>query len=314
MYKHIRVDINDCLKVKDESDIPGNFTSVIGEFKLPKSNKTAFYKKDGCMLAANNDESIRELLASEILDILEVPHAEITLAYDSNNQSTGCLSHSILKEDESFINNEFCVTPITDIESYVDREMQNIGRFQNVTANMINNRKRTVVNQIYINCLLNNCDIKPDNMQLIFNNKNGQIRSSECYDFGLAFSDENSFIYNKTYESMMQELYSKYYDEIKDLSECVKQRLTPEKLNEFLSETVYQEGFKGKLSDIINKLNDRVQLSNKYLDKTNSLNNNQTLSTEVIRQKCSDVSVSLKNSVSNFINNLLSRDKEGKEK
>lgn len=314
MEEYIRIDINECLKVKDESDIPGNFTSVIGEFKLPKSNKTAFYKEDGCMLAANKDESIRELLASEILDILEVPHASITLAYDSKNQSTGCLSHSILNENEAFIENESYLTPTTDIESYVDREIQNISRFQNVTVDMINNRKKTVINQIYINCLLNNCDIKPDNMQLIYNNKTGQIRSSECYDFGIAFSNENSFIYNKTYEAMMQELYSKYYEEIKDLSETVKQKLTPEKLNEVLLKTVYQEGFKGKALDILNGLNNRIELSNEYVNEMNNLRENKTLSVETIGQKCSNVNVLLKDKVSNFINSLLSRDKEVKEK
>lgn len=313
MDKYTRIDINKCLKVKDESDILGNFTSVRGEFKLPELNKTAFYKEDGCMLVANKDESIRELLASEILEILEVPHADITLTYNSEDQSTGCLSHTILNPDEIFIEHEF-YTLANNIESYLDREIQNISKFPNITADMINNRKKTVLQQIYVNCLLNNCDIKPDNMKLIFNNKTGQIRSSECYDFGASFSTEDSFIYDKTYEEMMQELYTKYYDEIKNLSESVKQKLTPEKLNEVLSKTVYKEGFKGNALDVLNGLNNRIQISNQYVDKVNDLNNTKTLSTKAISQKCSNVSFLLKDKVSKFINNLLSKGKEVKEK
>ena len=39
-----RINLSDCKKVKNEEDIPGNFTSVMGEYFVPTENRTGFYK------------------------------------------------------------------------------------------------------------------------------------------------------------------------------------------------------------------------------------------------------------------------------
>ena len=61
-------------------------------------------------------------------------------------------------------------------------------------------------------------------MQLIYNSQTGQIRSAECYDFGTAFLNNKSYIGNKSYEDMMEELFGKYHCEIKKLAEDVKEK------------------------------------------------------------------------------------------
>ena len=45
-----RLKLSDLTLVKEENQIPGNFTSVIGEYYIPKIGKTGFYKMNGCMM------------------------------------------------------------------------------------------------------------------------------------------------------------------------------------------------------------------------------------------------------------------------
>lgn len=44
-----RFNLSDFKKVRDENDIPSNFTSVRGEYLIPGMNITGFYKMNGCM-------------------------------------------------------------------------------------------------------------------------------------------------------------------------------------------------------------------------------------------------------------------------
>lgn len=39
-----RICLSSCSKIKDEDEIPGNFTSVMGEYFVPSMNRTGFYK------------------------------------------------------------------------------------------------------------------------------------------------------------------------------------------------------------------------------------------------------------------------------
>lgn len=41
-----RLNLSELTQVREEKDIPGNFTSVRGEYFIPEINKTAFYKKN----------------------------------------------------------------------------------------------------------------------------------------------------------------------------------------------------------------------------------------------------------------------------
>ncbi len=310
MKDYTRIDVSKCTQIKGEFDIPGNCTSLRGEFRLPGTDRTAFYKEDGCMLVANNDESYREMLASEILDILNVPHANISLGYDSRTGKTGCFSHSILGENESFIDriNDYKMNrgPIHNIEDFLNNEVSYLQRFDNVTPQLINQRKKIVLNQIFADCILGNYDISGNNMQMIYNNRTGTIRSAECYDFGTSFTHENFNIGQMNYESMMNELYTKYFSEIKDLAKTVNDKLTPETLSTILSNPIYKEGFKENMPDIIESLNYRIKYSN---ERFAELYKPPIFSVQSIGKACSNIGINLIDSTRNLFNRLLNRDK-----
>ena len=44
-----RFNLSDFKKLRGEWDIPGNSTSVRGEYLIPGMNITVFYKMNGCM-------------------------------------------------------------------------------------------------------------------------------------------------------------------------------------------------------------------------------------------------------------------------
>ena len=88
--------------VKEEEDIPGNFTTVRGEYYIPNIGKTGFYKENGIIPDTTNDEDLREFLAAELMDKIGFPHSDIILATDKNGKN-GCLSVNILNENEEFI-------------------------------------------------------------------------------------------------------------------------------------------------------------------------------------------------------------------
>ncbi len=310
MKDYTKIDVSKCPQLKDEDDMTGNFISVKGEFILPETNKTAFYKEDGCTLAANNDESYREMLASEILDILNIPHADISLGYDSRTNHTGCFSHSILNKNETMIDrNCYYVntTPIKNIEDFLNKEINYISTFQGVTPKMISERRKTVLNQVFANCILGNYDISETNMQLVYNYETKKIRSAECYDFGTAFTHKKFNIGQMDYESMMNELYTKYFSDIKDLAKAVNDNLTPETLRNILSNPVYQEGFKENSTDILENLNYRVQYSN---EKFRELYKPPLFSIQSIGKTCSNISKDLINSTRNLLNRFLNKDEK----
>ena len=46
--KYQRFNLSEFQKIKNEEDIPGNFTSIRGEYYIPYFNKTSFYKRGKC--------------------------------------------------------------------------------------------------------------------------------------------------------------------------------------------------------------------------------------------------------------------------
>lgn len=100
--KYKRFNLSEFIKIRDEEEISGNFTSVRGEYYIPFLSKTGFYKVNGCMNNAKNDEDLRELLASHILDEIGFPHADIVPIFDDTHNCNGCLSLNILKNGETF--------------------------------------------------------------------------------------------------------------------------------------------------------------------------------------------------------------------
>ena len=98
-----RLKLSECKKVIEEDDIPGTFTSVRGAYYIPQIDKIGYYKQNGCMIDSFWDADLRELLASRVLDVIGVPHADVVLAYDDENDEYGCFSINILGKDEKFV-------------------------------------------------------------------------------------------------------------------------------------------------------------------------------------------------------------------
>lgn len=103
-----RIDLCKLNKIRDKEEIPGEFSSVKGEYLIDSIGKTAFYKENGYMGGyAEYDADLRELLSAQILDLIDVPHANIILA--QNGEDEGCLSINILNK---FVKNYLFVSAL----------------------------------------------------------------------------------------------------------------------------------------------------------------------------------------------------------
>ena len=46
--KYSNINLDSCKLIRDEKEIEGNFTSVVGEYAIPGMEKTGFFKENGC--------------------------------------------------------------------------------------------------------------------------------------------------------------------------------------------------------------------------------------------------------------------------
>lgn len=314
-----RFNLSDLKKVRDEMEIPGNFTSVRGEYLLPGMNKTGFYKMNGCMVDAHEDEDLRELLASNILSTIGIPHADIVLINDDkaehsfNNEkySRGCLSMNILRENESFAQlPDFVHGPIKTVNDFIENDLAQISSLPNITPEVLQNRKVYLAQLLYSSAILSNTDLSYNNSQIIYNEQTGEYRNPESYDLGLSFtSSDRTFFNEKSSKDILSELYKDYAVEIFPIAQKVEAELTPEKINELLSDPIYQ-GFAPKTQEqIVSDLNGRIDLVKRF--NRNILEYGvaepQQISVQDIATKVKGSRVSLKDKVSNFISNLKNR-------
>lgn len=264
-----RFGLSNFKKVIEEKQIPGNFTSVEGAYYIPGIDTLGFYKKNGCMLAAQNDEDLRELLASEILKSIEEPHAEIVPVFDEQEHNNGCLSLSILKKGEQFAPLPFMqarTKPITTVKEYIEQDLKDIEKLPNITPEIMEDRRKYLARYLFLSALLSNTDIKSDNCQMIYSEKTGQYRNPDYYDAGLSFifGEYNTFFDGKAPETILRELYKDYAQEILPLAKKVEEKLTQTHIDELLSNSIYN-GFKPNVKQEIAKgLKARVNCITKY--------------------------------------------------
>lgn len=295
-------------KIIEEDDIPGNFTSVRGAYFIPEINEIGYYKSNGCMIGAENDEDLREVLSSKILEVIEIPHADIVPIYDEVNKQNGCMSINILKDNEDFIETESKYKEIITVKDFIESDIEEIAQIPNIPSKVLEDRRKYIAQYLYASALLSNTDIKMDNRQIIYNKKTGEYRNAEYYDAGIAFlsGEDRFFFQGKDSEEILSELYKDYATEIFPLAKRTEEKLTNEKIDEIMSDSIYNEFDEQTKENIINSLNNRVNLITKYnhniieygVAKPNEITVNE------INECTKDVDITLKDKVANFISNI----------
>ena len=312
MEEEKRIELSNLIKVKDEDEIQGNYTSVIGEYKgIPETKKTGFYKENGCMIGANNDEDLRELLASKILDKIKFPHADIVLAKDNDNN--GCISINILNEDECFLEpnlEKVQNKPINNIKDFINNDLEKIWSIPNMTAKSLNERQEYILQYLFVSAIISNTDIKMDNMFMIQNKQTEEFRNPEYYDMGIAFieNEERKFFGKFSSKQIIEQLYEQYYIYIEPLGKAIQENLQEEDIEKIMGEKIFNEFSPEIKEEIKNQLLEKVNLINKLNQKEK---NKFIYSTEVIHKATENIDIGIKDRVKE---DLLEKETKEKEK
>ena len=285
MDKYQRIHLKNCKIIKTKEQIQSKTNAVIGEYYVQEKGKKGFYKKNGCTEASNKDEDLRELLASEILDEIDIPHAEINLIYDDDKNDKGCISYSVLKKGEKILKEEFRAKSSRSVEEFINNNLNGLKFNSEMTNEFIEKRKKYLACNIFANALINNIDIKIDNMPIIFNMKNDTYRNAPCFGFSKAFTDSDEETkFGMTTKEIIRELFEKYYYLIKDIVRDTIQNLNNEKIDLIMNKLTYKQGFKLNYNKINEQLKSNLYLINE-LEKEQKINEVKKNYADSIRNK-----------------------------
>ena len=274
MEEEKRIELSNLIKVKDEDEIQGNYTSVIGEYKgIPETKKTGFYKENGCMIGANNDEDLRELLASKNLEKVQ-------------NK------------------------PINNIKDFINNDLEKIWSIPNMTAKSLNERQEYILQYLFVSAIISNTDIKMDNMFMIQNKQTEEFRNPEYYDMGIAFieNEERKFFGKFSSKQIIEQLYEQYYIYIEPLGKAIQENLQEEDIEKIMGEKIFNEFSPEIKEEIKNQLLEKVNLINKLNQKEK---NKFIYSTEVIHKATENIDIGIKDRVKE---DLLEKETKEKEK
>lgn len=301
--------------VKNEDNILGNFTSVRGEYYIPDIGKTGFYKLNGCMLDARDDEDLRELLAARLMDRIGFLHSDIILATDENGQN-GCLSVNILNENEEFVEPSkkgIQYRAINNIDDFINWDLEQISSIPGINSEDLRMRKEYLLKYLLISAFISNTDIKMDNMMIIKNNRTGIFRNPEYYDMGIAFIENNDRRFFSKYSSnqVIQYLYETYPSQIVPFGKIIEEKLNQDFIESLLKEEAF-DGFSSENKKIIkNQLFDRID----YVKQLNTRGeNNFIFPTNEIHEISKEIPLTLRDRVAVFMckikNKIFGRDRD----
>lgn len=303
-----RINLADLKFEKGEFELPGNFTSVKGEYYIPQINRTGFFKQNGCMLGETmNQEDYIEQFSSRILDIIGFTHADILLARD-DTFGNGCLSLNILRENEHFVNtNELEVPNILpkDIDEFIIKDLESIATISGINSQDLRARKEYLLKYLFVSALISNTDIKMDNMLIIKNEATGKFRNPEYYDMGVAFSDSNrSFFGNLTANQIIEQLYERYPSQVVPFGKQIQNRLTRDKILGLLNGE-FCDGLSYELKhSIVKQLSNRIALVSRLNAKEA---NKFRYGTNDLYDAAKGVKISLVDKVKNYLSRLKDR-------
>ena len=271
--KFNRILLSSCKKIKNEEDIPGNFTSIRGEYILPSENRTGFYKLNSSF---ENNEDLRELLASILLKSINIPVADIMPIYDDEQQQNGCMSMSILKASEMFLEDDVLkffdipedLKEIEGINKFIAMDLFRYSAQYNLSPEFLQERKKFLINYVFISAFLGNDDIKTANCQVIYDNKSGVVRNPEYYDMGMSFLDSTNvgtFFTGQLATEVLQELYEKYPNEVEDVSKKIEKSLNKDYIKNILMNEIFQDFNQETLKNIWSNLGYKIT----YISKQN---------------------------------------------
>lgn len=300
---------------KEEDEIPGNFTSVRGEYYIPEIGKTGFFKLNGCMLDARNDEDLREVLAARLMDQIGFLHSDIILATDENGEK-GCLSVNILNENEEFVEPSkdlIQYRAINNIDDFINFDLEQISSIPCISSEDLRIRKEYLLKYLLISAFISNTDIKMDNMMMIKNNNTGIFRNPEYYDMGIAFIENNNRSFFSKYSSnqVIEELYKSYPSQIVPFGRNIEEKLNDGFVESLLQEETF-DGFLHETKELI-----RNQLIGKinFIKELNAKEqNNFKFATNEIHEISKKMPLPLRDRVTNFMDRInkkiLGRDRD----
>lgn len=255
-------------RVKKDNLIPensimtkGTSAEFIGVNKL--NNRKGIHKQNGCMLGVYH-EDVREKLASQIFDMLRIPHADIELIYDDKTKENSCFSYYIINDNEKLESptpNKYDPESVKSVQNYINNYCESVKSIEGITEEDIPAIKKNLAQMLYMDCILDHYDRKDDNMELVVDKDTGKyIRTSPWYDYGVAFQREslqqNGIFQALDNKEVMQQLFENYFDDIQDLHKNVKENITPKYIKELLHQEycidTLGDGFTKEIEDNIN--------------------------------------------------------------
>lgn len=295
-----RLRLSDLKLVKEEEEILGNFTSVRGEYVIPGTGKTGFYKLNGCMIDGKNEEDLRELFSSRIMDIIGFPHANILLVSDEKN-GNGCLSMSVLNENEHFVEpkvQEGKYNPINSIEDFINNDLEKISTIPGILSEDLRNRKEYLLKYLFTSALISNTDVKMDNMFIIKNDVTGKFRNPEYYDMGVAFAGDRRFFHKFSSRQIIEQLYELYPTQIVQFGKQIQEKLNESNIKELLEEENFESFSEETKNLIANQLAETLEL----IKQLNTKEKNCFIyGTDSLHDITKGVSLSLRDSISRYL-------------
>lgn len=313
----VRRNLSEYKLITKEEEIPGNFTSVRGEYMDPLTKKAGFYKLNSSFWG---QPDLRELLGSIILKSIGVPCADIELVYDDiMEKDNGCLSMSILKQGEQFVEQGDSMFNYDDnldfgegIDAYIARDFYFYKKtLPNVPQQFWDERKNFLINYVFISAFLGNDDIKTDNCQIIYNSSNGTFRNPEYYDMGMSFSGLShgrTFYEGKSDKDVLNEIYSKYPEQAKKISQNISKYLTKDYIKGILQNKVFETLSLEERKRIWSELGDKITTINKYNEMLYGERNSQngfTIGHDDLIEVSKNTPSSWKDKARRFVNNAL---------
>ena len=308
-----RVDISNYKLIRNESEIPGNFTSVRGEYQIPGTDKTGFFKHNVFTDDEYESKDYREFVASKFLKRIGVPCAETFLAIKDGNR--GCMSINILKPHEEFIDFD----PLykmrrfsNNIDEYIENDLAMAKTGDGITAEDLRKRKEHLIKYVFISAVISNRDIKADNTLMIRNNETGKYRNAEYYDMDIAFLDDRycSFFGKYSQTDIIQQLYDKYPSIVVPIGKNIEHAFQEQDVDEFLADETFdgiEPEFKGKIAYQLGK-------TIRCIEKLNAKEAyNFKFGIDDIHERTKETDISKRDKVALFItkvkNRIMGRDK-----
>lgn len=253
----------------------------------PKNNRTGVLKENGCMLGIYG-EDLREKLASELLNLCNIPCADVDLFVD-DNQSQYCFSYNVLKENEQHI----CLsTNSINVENkskeeifkcYMESISASIISLPGITRQEYLEIRKRIIELYFFDLIIDHYDRKSDNHKVIYDVTNKKYKAPIAYDYGVAFNpssvQKNGLFFYLNNEETMNFLLKNYFSELKELIANIRIKLSDKKLTELLSDPEYKSL---NSNEIIKQIKSRISQMN---DMILTYKNNDLYSQEFTHKK-----------------------------